>query len=212
MSHSDASVTLLSLQNKNRRTAFIVLAVVFLMLGAAYAAVPLYRLFCQVTGVGGQAVRELSNEPLVPIAREMTVRFNTDVSPSLPWSFVAEQGPVTAAIGKEVFASFSAINNSDEATAGTALFNVTPEAAGKYFHKTQCFCFDYQLIAPHSTAHFPVVFYVDPAIDNDPQLDGVKSLTLSYSFFKADSPELESALEVFSQSQKSGTTSVPVNR
>lgn len=196
---------------KNRRVAVFILAIVLGMLGMSYAAVPLYRLFCQVTGFGGQAFQ--SARPTGPILdRSITVKFNTDVSPNLPWDFKPEQGPVTLKIGQEALVSFIARNLGNRPVAGTALYNVTPEAAGKYFHKTQCFCFNYQLIAPQQTAHFPVVFYIDPEIANDAQLSDLKSITLSYSFFEADSPELENALEDFYNGQKSGTTSVKINR
>lgn len=196
---------------KNRRAGLIVLAVVGGMLGLSFASVPLYRLYCQVTGYGGQAYQS-DDESTVILSRQMTVRFNTDVSPNLPWDFKSDQEPLTLNIGQEAAISFTAINGSDKPYAGTALYNVSPPAAGKYFHKTQCFCFDYQLIAPHQTAHFPVVFYIDPAIADDPQLDDLKTITLSYAFFVAESDELDKALEAFYKGENSGKTSIPMTR
>ena len=105
--------------------------------------------------------------------------------------------------------SFTATNNSDKPVAGTSLFNVLPEVGGKYFEKTQCFCFDYQMIGPGETAHFPVVFYIDPAFAKDREAESIKSVTLSYTFFKADSPELERALEAFYNDGKSANKAVP---
>ncbi len=162
-----------------------------------------------MTGFGGQAVKTES-APDVILKRDVKIRFNTDVSPNLPWKFSADQEPITVKLGQEAAISYTAVNQGNEAAAGTAIYNVDPPAAGKYFHKTQCFCFDYQLIAPKKSAHFPVVFYVDPELDNDPQLNDLKSITLSYSFFKADSPELEKALEDFYNDGNSGTTSIRI--
>jgi cytochrome c oxidase assembly protein subunit 11 len=179
------------------------------MIALTASSVKLYELYCRMTGFGGQAFQADSKSDIV-LNREVKVRFNTDVSSNLPWEFKADQEPVTVKLGQEAAVSYSASNQGDKAAAGTAIYNVDPPAAGKYFHKTQCFCFDYQLIAPHETAHFPVVFYVDPELDKDPQLKDLKSITLSYSFFKADSPELEKALEDFYNQGNSGTSSVKI--
>ena len=192
---------------RNQRLGLIVVAVVCGMLALSFVSVPLYTLFCQVTGLGGKAV--VSEGPTGEVIdRDVTVRFNTDVNPGLDWSFRPDQPSVTLKIGQEALASFTAVNNSSKPLAGTALFNVLPEAAGKYFHKTQCFCFDYQMIASGQSVHFPVAFYIDPAIVKDRELDGVKSMTLSYTFFPADSPELERALEAFYNDGKSANKAV----
>ncbi|HOO51502.1 MAG TPA: cytochrome c oxidase assembly protein [Alphaproteobacteria bacterium] len=190
------------LAKKNRRIGFIVLAVVLCMVGLTALSIPLYRLYCQVTGYGGQAVRAENAAPDVVLDRSITVRFNTVVDKNLPWEFAADQGPVTVRIGQEALISFSATNTSQEAMAGSALFNVSPPLAGVYFHKTQCFCFDYQMIAPGETVHFPVVFYIDPELADDAQLDDLKSVTLSYSFYRAESEELDRALEAFYNQEK----------
>jgi cytochrome c oxidase assembly protein subunit 11 len=197
------------LAQKNRRTGLLVLGIVIGMVALTASSVKLYELYCRMTGFGGQAFQAESKSDVV-LNREVKVRFNTDVSSNLPWDFKADQEPIVVKLGQEAAVSYSASNQGDKAAAGTAIYNVDPPAAGKYFHKTQCFCFDYQLIAPHETAHFPVVFYVDPELDKDPQLKDLKSITLSYSFFKADSPELEKALEDFYNQGNSGTSSVKI--
>lgn len=197
------------LAQKNRRTGLLVLGIVIGMIALTASSVKLYELYCRITGFGGQAFQVDEKSDIV-LNREVKVRFNTDVSSNLPWDFKADQEPVVIKLGQEAAVSYSASNQGDKAAAGTAIYNVDPPAAGKYFHKTQCFCFDYQLIAPHETAHFPVVFYVDPELDKDPQLKDLKSITLSYSFFKADSPELEKALEDFYNQGNSGTSSVKI--
>ncbi len=195
---------------KNQKTGMIVVIIVVSMIGLSFASVPLYRLFCQVTGFGGQAVLDAPPTGEV-LDREITVRFNTDVNPNLPWDFKSENQSVTLKIGEEALVSYSATNRGNAAIAGTAIYNVTPLSAGKYFHKTQCFCFNYQMIDGGAEAHFPVVFYVDPKIKDDPELDDLKTITLSYTFFKADSPELDSAIEAFNNSPNSGIKSIPMN-
>lgn len=195
---------------KNQRMGLIVVSIVVGMLGLSFASVPLYRLFCQITGFGGQAVVDAPASGEV-LDRQITVRFNTDTNPNLPWAFAAETQNITLNIGQEALVSYTAKNESSKPIAGTAIYNVTPIAAGKYFHKTQCFCFNYQMIDAGKEAHFPVVFYIDPKIADDPELDDLKTITLSYTFFKADSKELENALEDFYKSPNSGTKSIPIN-
>lgn len=197
------------IDKKNRRTGFLVLGIVIGMIALTASSVKLYELYCRMTGFGGQAF-QVDDKSNVVLNREVKIRFNTDVNENLPWDFKADQEPVTVKLGQEAAVSYSALNQGKQAAAGTAIYNVDPPAAGKYFHKTQCFCFDYQLIGPSETAHFPVVFYVDPALDKDPQLKDLKTITLSYSFFKADSPELEKALEDFYNRGNSGTSSVKI--
>lgn len=198
------------LQKRNKRTGLILIVVIIGMGFLTYKSVELYRLFCQVTGLGGKA--QIAAAPSGEILdREITVRFNSDVNPNLPWSFKPDVSSVKVKIGQEMLISFTAKNMSREAVAGTAIYNIAPDVIGKYLNKTQCFCFNYQLIAPGETAHFPVVFYIDPAMAKDRSLDGTKTLTLSYTFFKADSPELDKALEAFYNDPKSGNKAVPIN-
>lgn len=192
---------------KNQRLGLTVLVVVVAMVGMSFASVPLYNLFCRVTGLGGKSFQAAAPSGEI-LDREVTVRFNTDVSPGLDWTFKPDQPSVRLKIGQEALISFTASNTSSAPLAGTALYNVTPDAAGQYFHKTQCFCFDYQMIAPGQSAHFPVVFYIDPSIAQDPLLNDVKTITLSYTFFQADSKELESALEAFYKDGKSANKAV----
>lgn len=182
---------------RNRRTLWVVGIVILCMVGLTAASVPLYRLYCQVTGYGGKASRQVKPEDIKILNREIKVRFNSDVADNLNWSFKPDQAPVSVKLGQEMMVSFSAENLGNQAVAGTALFNITPPQAGIYFHKTQCFCFDYQIIAPHKQVHFPVVFYIDPELDRDEQLKDLKSVTLSYVFYRAESPELDRALQDF---------------
>jgi len=156
------------MHDKNTKTLLAVFGVVFLMVGLAFASVPLYDLFCRVTGFGGTT--QLSQSlPDKTLDRKMTVNFTTAVNSKLHWDFDAEQSSITLNIGQDALINFIAENNGDEPVAGTAVYNVTPLKAGKYFHKTQCFCFDYQILKPNQKMNFPVVFYIDPSIADDPR-------------------------------------------
>ncbi len=198
------------LNRRNRRTVLVILCVIAGMGALSYESVRLYRLFCKITGSGGQAT--LAEAPSGEVFdREITVRFNSDVNPNLPWEFKPDVPFVKVKVGQEVLVSFTAINKSNQPVAGTAVYNVAPDTAGIYMNKTQCFCFNYQLIAPGKTAHFPVVFYIDPKIMKDKEQKGLKTMTLSYTFFKADSPELEQALEAFYNDPKSANKALPIN-
>ena len=166
----------------NRRLGLALVGVVAVMLGAAYASVPLYQLFCQVTGYGG-TTQVAESAPAAAGERVFTIRFNADVDPNLPWDFQPVQREMTVKVGESGLAFFSAENLSARATAGTATFNVTPLKAGQYFNKVQCFCFTEQRLAPGASIDMPVSFFVDPAIVEDPNLQEVKTITLSYTFF-----------------------------
>jgi len=182
---------------KNKKVMRITLGIVGAMLVLSFLSVPLYRLTCQVTGWNGTTQVARKTTPHKEISREVTIRFAADVAPGLKWSFGPEQGPMTLKIGADGYASFYAQNNTDQTITGSAVYNVTPLQAGKYFFKTQCFCFGEQVLKPHQKVHMPVVFYVDPKIADDPDLDDVKTITLSYTFFKQDTPELAKAIEKF---------------
>lgn len=186
-----------TLADKNRRIGLMAAGTVVAMISLSYISVPLYNLFCRVTGFDGTTMRVAENPNTVPLAREMVVRFDTNTDAHLPWEFLAEQKPVNIRVGQTALVSFSAENLSSEPVAGTALFNVTPEKAGQYFNKIQCFCFGEQILQPGEKVHMPVSFFIDPEIANDKNLDDVKTITLSYSFFKKDSAELELAKEKF---------------
>jgi cytochrome c oxidase assembly protein subunit 11 len=127
----------------------------------------------------------------------MTIRFNADTAPDLPWDFKSDQRSITTPVGRKTLVSFHARNLSDLPVTGTALYNVVPEKVGKYFHKIECFCFGEQLLNPRQSVQMPVVFFVDPSIADDPDMDDVETITLSYSFFKTESERLEQALEDF---------------
>ena len=181
---------------KNAKVGLTVLTVVFGMAGLAYASVPLYDLFCRVTGFGGTT--QISETlPDTVLERKITVQFNADRHRDLAWDFKPEQRSVEVQIGQKGLTAYSARNTANTATTGTAIYNVTPLKAGKYFHKIQCFCFDEQTLAPGEEVSMPVLFYIDPAMDEDPNMNDVNTITLSYTFFKAESKELEDGLEAF---------------
>jgi cytochrome c oxidase assembly protein subunit 11 len=168
-----------------RRKNAVVVAVLLSILGGmgtlVYFAVPLYQLFCQVTGFGG-TTRVAAAAPDAAGAAAITVRFDANVAPDLPWTFVAPK-PVTLRLGEERLVAFEAANLGDEPILGTATFNVTPFKAGEYFNKIQCFCFTEQLLMPGESKEFPVTFFVDPAIADDPNAADISAITLSYTFF-----------------------------
>jgi cytochrome c oxidase assembly protein subunit 11 len=151
------------------------------MVGMAYAAVPLYAMFCQVTGYGGttQRVTQYSDRVL---DRKITVRFDANVS-GLPWEFKPAAREMTMKIGETAQAHYTATNLFDTSASGRATYNVTPEIAGSYFNKVECFCFTDTTLKPGETLDMPVVFYVDPGIADVPELKDITTITLSYTFF-----------------------------
>ncbi|MEQ8747283.1 cytochrome c oxidase assembly protein [Pyruvatibacter sp.] len=157
------------------------------MVGMAYAAVPLYDLFCRVTGYGGttQASSEFSD---VVLDRMVTVRFDANTSRDLPWGFRPQQVSTDINIGADGLAFYTAENLSDKPVVGTATYNVTPQKAGVYFAKVECFCFTEQVLMPGESIDMPVSFFVDPAIADDPNMDDVSTITLSYTFFEKANP------------------------
>ena len=167
----------------NARVAITLASVVCCMVGLAFASVPLYRLFCQVTGFGG-TTQVAESIPEQVSDRRITVRFNADVNPKLPWSFASEERSVELRIGEPGLTFYVATNDADRPTVGTATFNVTPDKAGAYFNKVQCFCFEEQKLASGESMRMGVSFFVDPAILDDPGLDDVDTITLSYTFFR----------------------------
>jgi cytochrome c oxidase assembly protein subunit 11 len=170
---------------RNRRVAVTLLVLVAAMVGAAYAAVPLYALFCQVTGFGGTTQVSAGNLKGA-IAREMTVRFDSNVEGALPWT-VTPAKPVTDKIGNVETVVFVAHNSSDKPVTGQAIFNVTPEQTGMYFNKIECFCFTEQTLQPGETVEMPIVFFVDPDIADNRDLDTIRDITLSYTFYAVKS-------------------------
>ncbi len=154
------------------------------MVGVSFAAVPLYRAFCAATGYAGTPQIGPAASPGA-VARKITVRFNADTNPNLPWKFQPVVAKVTLPLGEEQVAYYSAVNQGSTAITGVAVYNVTPDVVGKYFHKTACFCFNEQTLTPGQEMQFPLSFWVDPAIANDPETADVKAITLSYTFFRA---------------------------
>lgn len=166
----------------NMRIVVACSAFVASMVGVSYAAVPLYQLFCQVTGYGGttQRVEQMSDTIL---DRTIKVRFDSNVAAGLPWDFKPVQREVELKIGETIEIAYTAENTSDQITYGQATFNVTPMSAGAYFNKIQCFCFTENELKPGEKMNMPVVFFVDPAIVDDPDAKDVSTITLSYTFF-----------------------------
>jgi cytochrome c oxidase assembly protein subunit 11 len=154
------------------------------MVGMSFAAIPLYRLFCAATGYGGTPSVGLASAP-GSSGQSIRVRFNADTNPGLPWTFAPDQREVSLNLGDEKVAFYRAANQSSRPVTGMALYNVTPEKVGKYFHKTACFCFNKQTLSPNQSMEFPVSFWVDPAIRTDPNTADVKVITLSYTFFRS---------------------------
>ena len=171
------------MQRRNARIALICGVTFFGMVGAAYAAVPLYKMFCQVTGFDG-TVRKASAAPTRILDRKVAVRFDANVR-VLPWEFTAEQVSQDIKIGATGLAFFKVTNRGDKAMTGRAMYNVVPEQAGPYFQKLECFCFSNQTIKPGETVEFPVVYFVDPGYADDPETKGKSEITLSYTFFPA---------------------------
>ncbi|MDR6952808.1 cytochrome c oxidase assembly protein subunit 11 [Ancylobacter sp. 3268] len=158
------------------------LAFVAVMVGAAYASVPLYQLFCQVTGFGG-TTQVAASAPATTSDREIEIRFDANVAPGLPWRFLPEQRAVTVKLGETKLAYYKVENIGAKPVTATASYNVTPAQAGYHFAKMQCFCFTDQTLQPGEVLDMPVVFFVDPALADDPDATGVKTITLSYTFF-----------------------------
>ena len=160
----------------------LILAVVFAgMVGMAYAAVPLYRAFCQATGFDG-TVRRATSAPGQAIARTMTVRFDTNVN-GVPFEFKPEVTSQEVQIGRTALAFFKVTNTSDRPVTAQAVYNVVPESAGAYFEKLECFCFTEQTLQPGQTIEFPMTYFINPEMAADAETKGVQEITLSYTFF-----------------------------
>jgi cytochrome c oxidase assembly protein subunit 11 len=176
----------MSVAARNLRTGLIAGAVACSMVGAGFAAVPLYRIFCQKTGFGGTARIDEGAKAPGDTGRIVTVRFDANVSNKLGWRFEPEQKTQRVAIGARQLAFFDATNLTDKPLTGSAAFNISPDQAAQYFVKVQCFCFTKQSLQPGETQRMPVVFYVDPAFLKDADDKGVKEITLSYTFYPVD--------------------------
>jgi|TARA_R110002126_G_scaffold13118_7_gene57287 cytochrome c oxidase assembly protein subunit 11 len=187
---------------KNKRLARGVFLAVFIMVGLAYASVPLYSIFCQVTGFGG-TTQFSESAPATDKIRERTIRvnFSADINHNLYWDFRAGEHTTTVNVGAQGLTHFVAKSNDDKPSAGTALYNVTPLKAGKYFHKIECFCFGEQILQPNQEVQMPVLFYIDPSFDDDPHMKDVSLITLSYTFYRAESDALDAAMEEFYEAE-----------
>jgi cytochrome c oxidase assembly protein subunit 11 len=182
----------------NQRVAIAVVAVAILMVGLSFAAVPLYALFCKATGYGGTpqvASRQADHFG----KRSLWVRFDANVAPGLPWTFEPETNALNVRTGETVTIYFRATNLSATETAALASFNVTPEQSGAWFNKISCFCFNEQHLGAHESAEMPVVFFLDPALESDPSMAAVDTLTLSYTFFPAKQAPVAAASEAKSK-------------
>jgi len=177
------------IENKNLRLAMMAFGIALAMVALGFASVPLYRMFCQVTGFAGTT--QVGTESDAAIAANLaksagtppiSIRFDGNTDPGLPWDFAPERTTDTVQIGIRDLAFFTAKNNSSKPITGTATFNVEPEQAAPYFNKIQCFCFTEQTLQPGEEVRMPVLFYVDPAALDDPNMDGVEQITLSYTF------------------------------
>ena len=157
------------------------------MLGLGFASVPLYRIFCQQTGYGGTTQRAAADVKLQPaVGHTMSIRFDSNVQPGMPWQFYPEHRTDTVTVGARDMAIFIAKNMSDKPVTGTASFNVTPIQSGAYFTKIQCFCFTQQTLQPGEQVRMPVIYYVDPKILNDPDNRDTQQITLSYTFYPVE--------------------------
>ena len=173
--------------NRNTILGLSLSGLVFGMVGMAFAAVPLYQLFCQVTGYAGTPARADENWTRGPTSTQtVTVRFDANTNAKLPWKFRALQDKVTVPLGKDTLIRYVAKNLSDKPVIGTATFNVTPFKVAQYFTKIECFCFTEQILGPGETMEMPVSFYVDPEMLEDENARDVSTITLSYTFFRDD--------------------------
>lgn len=182
-----------STEKKSQKMLMYLTGLVFGMVGLSYAAVPLYRRFCQATGYGGTVTRRESVEEKIArhdsnqtvTSREIVVQFNADIADGMQWKFVPTQREVRVKPGESALAFYTAENQSSTPITGVSTYNVTPMKAAVYFNKIQCFCFEEQRLLPGEKIDMPVFFYIDPEIEDDPKMDGINNIILSYTFFKA---------------------------
>ncbi|PZU15171.1 MAG: cytochrome c oxidase assembly protein [Sphingobium sp.] len=172
---------------RNRRTMMAAATVGLGMLALGFASVPLYRIFCEQTGFGGTTQRaEAATQVKVATGHSMSIRFDSNIAPGMPWQFHPERPTQTVTVGAKTMAIFIAKNMSDRPVTGTAAFNVTPLQAGAYFTKIQCFCFTQQTLQPGQEVRMPVLYYVDPKILDDPDNRDTQQITLSYTFYPVE--------------------------
>jgi cytochrome c oxidase assembly protein subunit 11 len=196
------------LASRNTRLALVCGGVFALMVGLAFAAVPFYQAFCQATGFAG-TVRRAYHPPTSVSARTVVVAFDTNVR-GLAWSFTPDVGSQVVHLGESKLAFFKVTNTSDQPLTGRAVYNVTPESAAYYFSKLECFCFKNQTLAAHQSAEFPVVYFVDPRFGTNDDTDGIKQITLSYTFFPVQHLAANAA-QGYSNPQGGGRASGPAS-
>ena len=179
-------------QRGNRRIGLAAALLAIGMIGLAYASVPLYRLFCQVTGFGGTTQVAAATTPLVAVpGSSIKIRFDANVAPGLAWRFKPKANEVSIPIGEKRLAFYTSTNTAATPVTGRAVFNVSPDVAGRYFIKIDCFCFTEQTLKAGETVDMPVAYYIDPAILDDPVARKVDEITLSYTFYPVDKPGAE---------------------
>jgi cytochrome c oxidase assembly protein subunit 11 len=169
----------------NRKLIAILLVVTLLMLGAAFASVPLYNMFCKVTGYGG-TIQRAYNTSSIKGTRKIKILFDSNIDKQLPWVFKPKQRQINLLPGENVLVFYESENLTDKDIKGMAVYNVTPHKVGKYFQKIQCFCFDEFILAAKQKVLMPVFFYIDPKIEEDEQAQDVETITLSYTFYRFD--------------------------
>ena len=172
-----------SKKRTNTHILYLLLGLLLAMIALSFASVPLYRMFCQKTGYGGttQVAYTFAKEIR---DRTFTIRFTGTINGDLPWRFEPLQKEITVRAGESAFALYHVVNESDEPVVGMATYNVTPDKAGGYFNKVECFCFLEQRLEPHQSVDMPLLFYIDPEVTEDPGMEEVKTITLSYTFFR----------------------------
>ena len=184
------------IQNRsNTNVVAMCVGMVLGMGGLAYASVPLYELFCQVTGYGGTTQRAELSDAIDVIDRKINVRFDANTASSLDWEFAPEKREVSLNVGETMVVNYVAKNLSDEPIVGMASFNVTPQATGVFFNKVECFCFTDTYIEPGGELVMPVMFYVDPDLDKEETMKGLNTITLSYTFYESDTTPEEMTAE-----------------
>ena len=171
--------------SSNKKIVHIIIITLFIMFGAAYAAIPLYKKFCQVTGFGGTP--RIYKSPSEKVGeKKMRIKFNADINKDLKWIFRPEQQYIDLIVGENSLIFYYAENLSNKNAKGMAIYNVIPQAAAKYFNKIECFCFNEQTLKPREKVNMPVLFFIDPKISEDETLKDLKEITLSYNFYKVN--------------------------
>lgn len=192
------------LRRRNRVVLIGLAGVVAGMAGLSFAAVPLYSLFCQATGYFGTTQRADSAAGVARLDRVMTVRLDASVNRELPWAFAPDVRQVSVRLGEPMLVHYRARNQAARSVVGTAVFNVTPAQAGRYFQKVECFCFSEQVLRPGEEAELPVSFFVDPALADNPDLAHIDTITLSYTFYRSASQALSQAIDRITEAPDSG--------